>query len=340
MFSVKELVESSTTMSVPSNYVCHKTPEDSMLYYETENIPTIDFHQLTSSNPNERSKAIQQLGDACRDWGFFMVINHGVSETLREKVLREGQSFFDLSKEEKMEFAGEKILDPIRYGTSFNVMVDKALFWRDYLKCLVHPHFNAPSKPPALRETVEEYMRKGKEVVEELLKGISLSLGLEENYIHKRMNVELGCKVFVINYYPPCPKPELVMGLPAHTDHGLLTLLQQNQLGGLQIQHKGKWIPIDPLPNSLLINTGDHMEILTNGKYKSVVHRAVVNTKGTRISVGTAHGPNLDTIVDPAPELVGDDNPALYRSITYRDYILLQQNNELDTKTCLERIRI
>jgi len=73
MFSVKELVESSTTMSVPSNYVCHKTPEDSMLYYETENIPTIDFHQLTSSNPNERSKAIQQLGDACRDWGFFMV---------------------------------------------------------------------------------------------------------------------------------------------------------------------------------------------------------------------------------------------------------------------------
>jgi len=66
-------------------------------------------------------------------------------------VLREGQSFFDLSKEEKMEFAGKKILDPIRYGTSFNVMVDKTLFWRDYLKCLVHPHFNAPSKPPDLR---------------------------------------------------------------------------------------------------------------------------------------------------------------------------------------------
>ncbi|KAK7372991.1 hypothetical protein VNO80_06384 [Phaseolus coccineus] len=340
MFSVKELVESSTVTSVPSNYVCHKNPEDSMSYYETENIPTIDFHQLTSSDPSERSKAIQQLGDACRDWGFFMVINHGVSETLREKVLREGERFFDLSKEEKMEFAGEKILDPIRYGTSFNLMVDKALFWRDYLKCLVHPHFNAPSKPPALRETLEEYSRKGKEVVEELLKGISLSLGLEENYIHKRMNVELGCKVLVINFYPPCPKPELVMGLPAHTDHGLLTLLQQNDLGGLQIQHKGKWIPINPLPNSFLINTGDHMEILTNGKYKSVVHRAVVNTKATRISVGTAHGPNLDTIVGPAPELVGDDNPALYRAIKYRDYILLQQSNELDTKTCLERIRI
>ncbi|WVY89449.1 hypothetical protein V8G54_034963 [Vigna mungo] len=305
MFSVKELVESSTMQSVPSNYICHKTPEDFMLNYETENIPTIDFLQLTSSNPNERSNAIQQLGDACRDWGFFMLINHGVPETLREKMVRVGQSFFDLSKEEKMEFAGEKILDPIRYGTSFNLMVDTALFWRDYLKCLVHPHFNAPSKPPGLR-----------------------------------MNVELGSQVLVINCYPPCPNPELVMGLPAHTDHGLLTLLQQNHLGGLQIQHKGKWIPINPLPKSFLINTGDHMEILTNGKYKSIIHRAVVNTNGTRISIGTAHGPNLDTIVGPAPELVGDDNPALYRAITYRDYILLQQSNELDKKTCLERIRI
>lgn len=75
MLSVKELVESSSVRSVPSNYINLKSPEDSMVY-ETENIPTIDFSQLTSSNPLERSKAIQQLGDACRDWGFFMVLVH------------------------------------------------------------------------------------------------------------------------------------------------------------------------------------------------------------------------------------------------------------------------
>jgi len=79
MFSVKELVESSSMKSVPSNYVCHKTPEDNLLNYETESIPTIDFLQLTSSNPIERSKAIQQLGDACRDWGFFMVFIYLIS---------------------------------------------------------------------------------------------------------------------------------------------------------------------------------------------------------------------------------------------------------------------
>jgi len=82
---------------------------------------------------------------------FIQLINHGVSETLMDKMLRASQRFFDLSEEEKREYAGGKVLDPIRYGTSFNLMVDKALFWRDYLKCHVHPHFNVPSKPHGFR---------------------------------------------------------------------------------------------------------------------------------------------------------------------------------------------
>lgn len=110
-------------------------------------------------------------------------------------------------------------------------------------------------------ETLDEYVTKSRELIGELLKGISQSLGLEENYINKRMKVNSGSQLLVINFYPPCPKPELVMGLPAHTDHGLLTLLMQNELGGLQIQHQDKWIPVHPLPNSFVINVGDHLEV-------------------------------------------------------------------------------
>ncbi|KAL2317665.1 hypothetical protein Fmac_031541 [Flemingia macrophylla] len=340
MVSVKELVELKCLRSIPLNYVCLKNSEDSILYSENENIPTIDFSQLTSSNLNERFNAIQQLGDACRDWGFFMLINHGISETLRNEVLRTSHMFFNLPEKEKMEYAGQDVFDPIKYGTSFNVMEEKTLFWRDFLKCYVYPHFDAPSKPPDFRETLEEFSTKGREVAKGLLKGISLSLGLEEKYIHERMKVELGSQVLAINCYPPCPNPELAMGLPAHTDHGLLTLLMQNEFDGFQVQWNGKWIPVHPLPNSLLINIGDHMEILTNGKYKSVVHRAVVNGKGTRISVGTAHGPSLDTHVGPVPELLADHNPPAYRAIKYRDYIRLQQTNQLNNKSCLDRIRI
>lgn len=82
------------------------------------------------------------------------------------------------------------------------------------------------------------------------------------------------------------------------------------------------------------------VQILTNGKYKSIVHRAVVNAKATRISFGTAHGPTLDTIVNPALDLINEDNPSAYRGITYRDYLQLQQSHELDGKSCLDRIRI
>ncbi|KAI4307442.1 hypothetical protein L6164_030631 [Bauhinia variegata] len=337
--SVKDLVESNCLSCVPSEYVCLKTHEDSMLS-ETETIPTIDFSQLTSPNPNQRSKASLQLAHACRHWGFFMLTNHGVSETLRDEVIRAAHDFYDLAEEEKRKYAGGQLFDPIKYGTSFNPRVDKNLFWRDYLKIHVHPQFHAPTKPPAFSEILEEYCKKSREVIGKLLKGISKSLGLEESYIHKRLNLESGSQLVVINFYPPCPKPEVTMGLPPHTDYGLLTLLVQNELNGLQVQYNGKWVPVHPLPNCILVNTGDHMEILTNGKYKSVVHRAVVNKKAVRISIGTAHGPPLDTVLSPAPELLSDDNPPAYRAITYRKYVQLQKNHPLDRKSCLDRIRL
>ncbi|KAJ7958959.1 putative 2-oxoglutarate and Fe(II)-dependent oxygenase superfamily protein [Quillaja saponaria] len=341
MFStVKGLVESNNFTSLPPIYVFPKKPEDSMLS-TAETVPIIDFSLLTSANdPDQRCKAIQDLGNACRDWGFFVLINHGVPEELRDEILRASCSFFELAEEEKREFAGNQVLDPIRCGSSFNVKVDKSFYWRDYLKLHVHPSFNAPNKPPGFSEVLQEYSEKTREVADELMKGVSKSLGLEADYILKRMNVESGSQLLVINLYPPCPQPEIAMGLPPHTDHGLLTLLIQNELCGLQVQHHGKWIPVNPHPNSFLVNLGDHMEILTNGEYKSVVHRAMVNKKATRISIGTAHGPSFETTVSPAPELVSESHPPAFRGIKYSEYLELQQKYQLETKSCLDRVRI
>ncbi|KAJ9166526.1 hypothetical protein P3X46_021266 [Hevea brasiliensis] len=300
MLSVKGLVESGTLKDVPSKYAYGRNPEEHISLDE-ERIPIIDFSLLTRGTPNQRFKVIRDISNACQEWGFFMVINHGVPKKLRDEMINSIESFFDLAEEEKQEYAGKNSLDLIRYGASFNVTIDKTLLWRDYLKILVHPHF--------------EYSKRTREVANELLKGVSRSLGLEENYITKRMEVEVGSQMFVTNLYSPCPQPEIAMGLLHHSDYGLLTLLIQNHLGGLQVMHNGSWVPINPLPDSILINIGDHMEILTNGKYRSVVHRAVMNKEGTRISIGTAHGPPLKSIVRPAPELA---NPASYRGIKFR----------------------
>lgn len=95
----------------------------------------------------------------------------------------------------------------------------------------------------------------------ELLKGISESLGLEASDLEKFLNVESGLQIFIANLYPPCPQPELALGMPPHSDHGLLTLLIQNGINGLQVQHKGKWVNVNAMPNSFLVNTGDHLEV-------------------------------------------------------------------------------
>ncbi|WJZ84517.1 hypothetical protein VitviT2T_004117 [Vitis vinifera] len=127
------------------------------------------------------------------------------------------------------------------------------------------------------------------------------------------------------------------MGMPPHSDHSFLTILIQNGIGGLQVQHKGQWFDVNPIPNSILVNTGDHLEVLSNGKYKSVLHRAVVNNKTTRISLALSNGPSLDTVVEPVPEL---SHPLKYVGMAYKEYLELQQGNKLDGKTCLDRVRI
>ncbi|XP_026440618.1 probable 2-oxoglutarate/Fe(II)-dependent dioxygenase [Papaver somniferum] len=95
-----------------------------------------------------------------------------------------------------------------------------------------------------------------------------------------------------MNYYPPCPQPELAIGLTPHSDFGGLTiLLQINKVEGLQINKEERWISVKPLPNAFVVNVGDVLEIMTNGIYRSVDHRAVVNSTKKRLSIATFHDP-------------------------------------------------
>ncbi|GFS35114.1 hypothetical protein Acr_00g0037940 [Actinidia rufa] len=243
--------------------------------------------------------------------------------------------------EEKMEFSGKDIWKPIRFGTGVDIKVEKIFSWGDFLKVFVHPLFHFPNKPTDFSEIAGEYCKRTREVARELLQGISKkALGLEKNYIAKAMDLKSGLQLFVSNgsnLYPPCPQPELAMGIPAHTDHGLLIFLIENEIGGLQIRYNGKWFHVDPPPNSFLVNTGDHLQVLRNGKYKIIMHRAVVNNKATRISIAVPHGLSLDIAVSSAPELVeSESRPAAYLPMKYKDYMDLQ----LDGKPYLDHIQL
>ncbi|KAL5718379.1 hypothetical protein ACHQM5_011286 [Ranunculus cassubicifolius] len=340
MRSVKDLVESNTLTTIPANFSYFSNDNGSVDEVVQEDIPAIDFSLLTSASPDERSKAIQELAKACQDWGAFTVINHGVPESLIERMLGACQDFFDQTEEEKSVNMGTNLVDPILYGTSINTSVVKVGFWRDYLKVLVHPKFHSPTTPPSFSEISFEYCKNIRQLVRELLRGISESLGLEKNYVDKAMELDSCFQLLAANLYPPCPQPELAIGIPPHSDHGLLTALVHNQVGGLQFQHNGKWNAVNASPYSIFVNTGDHLEILSNGKYKSVVHRAVLNDKATRISIAIPTGPSPEVKVIPAPELTDANNPPAYIGMKYKDYLQLLPSSSLDQLSCLNHVRV
>ncbi|XP_059311268.1 2-oxoglutarate-dependent dioxygenase 19-like isoform X1 [Lycium ferocissimum] len=343
MKSVKVVAELPNLKAVPSNYsVDHHHNSSPAIDSIDDSLPVVDFSLLSSEDPHQHSKAIQDLGRACEHWGFFMVVNHGIAESLMKELIGVANEFFLMPEEDKWRYKGQQVFDPIKYGTSFNYTSKETTFyWRDYLKLSVHPAFHSPHQPKNFRELVWEYCEKCRKVTKMLLSGISESLGLEEELMRKSLDLDSGFEVFVANYYPACPQPELVMGLPPHSDFGLLTLLIQNEVGGLQIQHNGKWININPIPNSILINTADHLEIFTNGKYKSVLHRAVVK-KVPRISIGIANCPAMNATVRPAasPLIQNERLPPLYLPMKFSEYVEMQQTKPLDGKSSLDEIKI
>ncbi|XP_028771658.1 protein DMR6-LIKE OXYGENASE 2 [Neltuma alba] len=337
--TVKSLSESGLN-SIPSSFASKNLHDFSVLDSSEDAIPIIDFSLLCSGNPKQRCKAIQDLGQACEEWGCFLLINHGMPESLINSMMKGVKGFFDLSDEEKKEFQGKHIFDPIRYGSSFNTAVEQVHCWRDFLKVFVHPDFHFPHKPAGFSDAAFEYLKRIREIIRELLKGVSESLGLEPNYISKAMNMESSFQVFIANLYPPCPEPELALGLHPHSDYGFLSIVSENGIHGLQTLHNGNWVKLNAPPNALMVNTADLLEIVSNGKYKSNVHRAVLYSNATRMSMVTANGPSFDQLVGPAPELVSETHPPAYTSLTYRQFFELYQSNSLDKKSALDHVRI
>ncbi|WJX57504.1 Oxoglutarate-dependent flavonoid 7-O-demethylase 1 [Trifolium repens] len=144
-----------------------------------------------------------------------------------------------------------------------------------------------------------------------------------------------------MNYYPPCPQPENVIGLNPHSDAGVLTiLLQANEIEGLQIRKDGQWISIKPLTNAFVINVGDVLEIVTNGIYRSIEHRAIVNSKKERISIASFQNANMSKVIGPTPGLVTHERPALFKTLTVEEYFKVFFSNELKGKSCLDVMRI
>lgn len=176
---------------------------------------------------------------------------------------------------------------------------------------------------------MKEYRGELKKLAEKVMEIMDENLGLPKGHIKKAFNggeeenAFLGTKV---SHYPPCPNPEKVIGLRAHTDAGgVIMLFQDDKVGGLQILKDGEWIDVQPIPNSIVINTGDQIEVLSNGRYKSVWHRVLATPDGNRRSIASFYNPSFKATISPAPELVEKAekgvNQATYPKFVFGDYM-------------------
>ncbi|KAJ3695512.1 hypothetical protein LUZ60_000889 [Juncus effusus] len=166
------------------------------------------------------------------------------------------------------------------------------------------------------------------------------SLDLEEDCFTNKFD-EKATMHARFNYYPPCTRPDRVFGLKPHSDGTVLTiLLLDRDVGGLQVMKDGVWVDVPTLPHSLLVNLGDGMEIMSNGIFKSPVHRALTNSVKERLSVVMFCSMDPEMELKPLEGLIGDKRPRKYKSMKTKDYIASLFETFAEGKRAIDLVKV
>lgn len=302
-------------------------------------IPVVDFARLI-----DHHEEAAKLRHACEEWGFFQVINHGIADETVEEMKRDVMAFFNLPLADKAAFAQQP--EWIEgYGQAFVTSEDQTLDWSDLYFLTTQPpsyrdlRFWPPETSSTFRRSMDRYSLETQRVATELLRAMARTLGLRDA---DKMTRLAAAQSMRMNYYPPCPAKERdrVLGVSPHSDAvGLTLLLQVSPVKGLQIRRGDDWIPVDPIPGALVANVGDVVEMVTNGRYKSIEHRVVVDAAQERVSVAAFHNATFGSTYGPLEEMVGGGE-ARYRSISVEDYVRLVVSSKLQGKNILDAVKI
>ncbi|XP_059627969.1 jasmonate-induced oxygenase 2-like [Cornus florida] len=305
------------------------------------NIPLIDFAGLNFDTLP--AATLDQISDACRNWGFFQVVNHGVSPHLMDRARSAWREFFHMPMELKQSFANSpKTYEG--YGSRLGVEKGAILDWSDYyflhyLPTCLKDHKKWPDQPESLREVIEEYSDQVVKLGGVLMKVFSKNLGLREDYLQNAFGGTNIGACLRVNFYPKCPQPDLTLGLSSHSDPGGMTLLlPDDHVPGLQVRRGDSWITVKPAPHAFIVNIGDQIQVLSNAIYKSIEHRVIVSGM-ERVSLAFFYNPRSDLLIEPAKELVTPDKPALYPPMTFDEYRLYIRTRGPQGKSQVESLK-
>ena len=316
---------------------------------EFSNVPVIDVAPLVR-RAAERVRVAEQIGAACREPGFFYVINHGVDESLCQRLEALSREFFSQGESQKMQIAMSRggrawrgYFPVGRELTSGKPDRKEGLYFGTELP-LDHPAVRAstplhgPNLFPNLsgfRETVLRYLDSLTGLGHALMSGISLGLGLDEHYFKQRYYRDplILFRIFNYPHSDAARDREPTGGVGEHTDYGLLTILRQDDTGGLQVKSRSRWIDAPPIEGSFLCNIGDMLERLTRGIYRSTPHRVINTSARDRLSFPFFFDPSFDARMLPVEglsnEVLANDSAERWDhasvhdfSGTYGDYLL------------------
>ncbi|KAI3710070.1 hypothetical protein L2E82_39843 [Cichorium intybus] len=307
-------------------------------------IPVIDLNDFIISILESNNDQLKSLRSVCHEWGIFQLVNHGVDKLLVEKMKKETIEFFNLPLEEKLRYK-LKGGDYQGYGQTILHSQDQKIDWADRFYMITNPLHRRkshllPDFPPSLRDTMENYLQELQKLAMTLFSLIGQAVNIDKQEMVDIF--EDGMQSVRMTYYPPCPQPDLVMGLTPHSDAaGITILLQVNEVQGLQVKKDGVWFPVNFRPDAFVVNVGDILEIMSNGVYNSIEHRATVNTTNERISLAMFFNPKLEADVGPAKSLLTNTGePPLYQTVVMEQYLKDFFSRKLNGKTFLEKMKI
>ncbi len=287
----------------------------------TDRLPIIDIGSLRSDS-RDLARVGAALDRACGEFGFFYITGHGIDPALSTRMIALARDFFASPLEQKMAIAMEHggrawrgyfpvdgELTSGRPDRKEGIYFGTELGPDDPRVRAGVPLHGANLFPPlpGFRDTLLAYIDEVAALGQLLLKGIAGGLGLSQDYFLERYTRD-PTVLFRIFNYPPATAgaDENELGVGEHTDYGLLTLLRQDEVAGLQIWHYDRWLPAPPVPDSFVCNVGDMLERLTNGRYVSALHRVRNVSTRDRISMPLFLDPGFDAVLEPIKILTPD----------------------------------
>ncbi len=284
-----------------------------------ETVPVIDIRDL-------RSGATQRAIDsACREWGFFQVVGHGIDERTLAALRREMRSFFSLPPSAKHAVM-RSAENP--WGFYDRELTQRTRDWKQIYDYgppdggAIVPQL--PKELPGFAAAIARFYAECDALAFELVEVIAGNLGMPPGALDTCFR-PAHTSFLRLNYYPPCPKPTRPTGLAAvregylgvnpHTDSGALTLLLQDEQPGLEVFHDGEWRLVEPRDDALVVNIGDIVQVWSNTRYKAALHRGLASADADRFSAPFFFNPAYSTEYAPLPSTVDAQHPPRYRPI-------------------------